>query len=143
MLRLHYHRGEEEIRRSLHDGVDSAEEIIVSGIEIMVPQMCAEPCSSGIGRSPGWLFARCGEVPYIGHHVEYPSAGAFAIEAFCGFPARWYESVNERFQRLHEFLKPCLLHRPIVHLEIDVGMIVAVPRSLDFVCPQALEVRRQ
>ena len=46
-------------------------------------------------------------------------------------------------ERLHVALHPGRLGEPVVHLQVDVVVVVAVPRRLQVLVPLALQVRRQ
>ena len=57
---------------------------------------------------------------------------------------------TDLFQRLDQicqwamtFRKIGNICRPVVHLNIDIGMIVAVPWGLNSICPKTLQVRRK
>ena len=89
------------------------------------------------------MLARSGVVPYVGHHVLYPAFGILSVEVFCTLLSAWYQPERKVYQGFMEFRKVSGFCYPVIHLDIYVGVIVSVPRSMEGVCPKALEIRRQ
>ena len=73
--------------------------------------------------------------------MDDPAAGT-VVDARGLFPGR-----NEGFEVIDkgkvEFGEIADFGGPIVHLDVDVEVIIAVPGSLEMLVPEALEVRRQ
>ena len=63
------------------------------------------------------------------------------------FPRGVATSGHQRFgeldQRIVQFGQVARLRRPVVHLQVDVGVVVGVPRCIDVLVPNALQVGRQ
>ena len=58
-----------------------------------------------------------------------------------------YRTVHSQFfheikQRLMTIRKICILRRPVIHFRVDVGGIIAAPRRLHMIVPDALQVGR-
>ena len=103
--------------------------------------MCAKPCSSCVGCAPRRMLARGSVVPYIGHHVLHPSLSLRTVEILrCLLSAR-YKLEHQLGKRKVKFAEVALLCNPVVHLNVDVGVVVTVPRCAESVCPQSLKVR--
>ena len=135
--------GTKEPGGTFQDGIDTTQIILVLRIQIVFPQMGTQPSATGIGSSPGGVFTGSGIIPYVGHHVEYPAICLIAIESMRTCFSRRDKALHQRCQRLIEFGKTGLFQRPVVHLDIDVRMIVPVPRSRYSICPESLQIGRQ
>ena len=64
-----------------------------------------------------------------------------AILHACGLMTGLDQRSDEIEQRQLALREVCNLGRPIVHLNVHIGVIVAVPRRLDLVGPYTLQVR--
>ena len=58
-----------------------------------------------------------------------PSAGVGTVKCFGGGLTTLYQSAGQCHKGLVKFRKVALLHRPVIHLHIDVEVVVAVPRG--------------
>ena len=132
---------EVEQRRLFQDRVGPAQELAVAREGVMLPEMLAQPGRAADGRAPARVFARRGESPRVGDDVRHPAARI--VVGLRGLAARLDQRGDELVQRLMEFGEVADLGGPVVHLHVDVEMPVAVPRSLDFLGPDALQVGGQ
>ncbi len=103
--------------------------------------MLHEPRRSGRPQPGSWKIARAREAPGVGDVVrdESPRAVVNARR----LPARLAQRLEEVEQRQMRFREVGDLGRPVVHLQVDVEVIVAVPRRAHAVVPQALQIRGQ
>ena len=105
----------------------------------MLIQMLAQPSSGGIGSSPRGMLARRRELPYITQYMGHPSS--CVIEGFRGpLPTRdlSLRPFDHRKMKLGEIGH---LSGPQIHLQIDIQMIIPIPRRMDRITPQPLQVR--
>ena len=71
------------------------------------------------------------------------SPASCGVVSLGGGGARDDESVDvidEWFLTLHQIAWP---RQPVIHLQIDIQMIIRVPRRHDFIAPQTLKICRQ
>lgn len=79
------------------------------------------------------MFPGSRKTPNIGHHVGYPPVGI--VKDLCCFATRFrkpFGHLNEgpvQFRQIGDF------SRPVIHLNVDVEVIIAVPGCLDSLCP--------
>ena len=132
---------EVEERRLLQDRIGPAQELAVEREGVVLPEVLAEPRRAADGRAPGRIFAGRGEAPGVGDDVRHPAARV--VVGLRGLAARLDQRGDELVQRLVQLGEVADLGRPVVHLDVDVEMPVAVPRRLDFLGPDALQVGRQ
>ena len=95
---------------------------------------------SGTAPSSGCSPGR-GEAPRIVDRVDRPAARA-VVDAR-GPRARRAHRLDQPNERLDGLRQVRRLGQPVVHLDVDVGVVVAVPGRLDGVGPEALQVGRQ
>ena len=143
MFRLTYHGRPEELGGALHYGIYFRQVSGVGVVQVMLPEVGAEPCAAGIGGAPGGMLPGIGVAPGIRHHVHHPSTRGRAIEharrMLAGADSPPHQ-VDEWSVQLSQIAR---LGQPMVHLHVDVGVIVAVPGRGDAVGPQPLQVGRQ
>ena len=132
---------EVEQRRLLQDRIGPAQELAVEREGVVLPEMLAEPGRAADGRAPGRGLAGRGEAPRVGDDVRHPAARV--VVGLRGLAARLDQRGDELVQRLVQLGEVADLGRPVVHLHVDVEVPVAVPRRLDFLGPDALQVGRQ
>ena len=143
MRRFLHGGGTKEPGGTFQHGIDTAQIILVLRIQIVFPQMGAQPGTTGIGGSPGGVFTGSGIIPYVGHHVKHPAIRLITIEGTRTCLSRRDKALHQRCQRLIEFGKPGLLQGPVIHLDIDVRMIISVPGSRYSIRPESLQIGRQ
>ena len=114
--------------------------LAVEGERVLIPQMRAQPRRSA-GGSPYGAFPRSGEAPGIGDDMRHPTARVVILLG--RLAPRLYQRGDELVQRLLQFRQVANQGGPVVHLHIDVQVPVAVPWRLDFLGPDALQIRRQ
>src|ERR1700678_212382 len=102
----------------------------------MPQQMGGQPGASGKRRTPFRSFTRSGEAPWVRDGMRDPSIGV--IVGFRSRPA----VMRHLFQQVENgsltILQPCRIGGPVVHLNIDVGMVVTIPWRLVFFGPKTL-----
>ncbi len=84
---------------------------------------------------------RCCEAEGIGRDGGRPSPCAKVIA--CRYGTRLDQCAHIVDKRLRALLQTALHHRPVIHLDIDVVMVVGVPRSVRVGQPQSLQVGGQ
>jgi hypothetical protein len=57
-----------------------------------------------------------------------------------GFSAAGPKVVGKVEERLVTFGQIADLGRPVIHLDVDIDMVIAVPRGVNVLVPEALEV---
>ncbi len=117
--------------------------MLVKAVEVVFPQVGAQPCSSGVGGSPRRVLARFGELPRIGHHVHHPSLSIVAVKYFRGVLSAFDRAFHQVDEGAVELMQIAGLHLPVVHLHVYVGVIIAVPWSPHFISPQPLQIGRE
>ena len=85
------------------------------------------------------MLAWSSEAPWIADHMSGPASGT--VEVAGSFASRGHQPFGKMNQWQMQFREIADLARPVVHLYINIKVIVAVPRGLDSVGPQALQVR--
>ena len=109
----------------------------------MLPEVCTKPGSTCVSGAPRRVLARSGIVPDVGHHMLNPAFRLWTIEVFCRFFSTRYQPEYQLCERKMELAEIALFGDPVVHLDIDIGVVVSVPRGVECVCPKTLEVRRK
>ena len=141
MLRFLDQVVEVELGGVFQDRIGPAQELAVEREGVVLPQVLAEPGRAADGGAPGGGFAGRGEAPGIGDHVRHPAARI--VVGLGRLAARLDQRRDELVQRLVKFGQIADLGGPVVHLHVDVEVPIAVPRRLDFLGPDALQVGRQ
>ena len=103
--------------------------------------MLAEPSGRRVGRTPRGMLARRRELPDIPQDMGHPATGV--IEGFGGSLATGHLLFRPFHQRQMQLREVGHLRRPMIHLQIDVQVIVSIPRRMDRVAPESLQVGRQ
>ena len=86
------------------------------------------------------MLARCRKLPRIAQDMGHPTTGI--VEGLgCPF-ATGYLLLRPFDHRQMQFGQVRHFGRPMVHLEVDVQVVVAIPRSMDGITPQSLQVGR-
>jgi hypothetical protein len=137
-LRLAHQGRQEELGGTPHRGVRLLEEGAISGVRVVLPQVVGEPRTAGEGRAPVGPLAWRGEVPRVGDDVCHPAVGA--VVRLRRLLAVRHELRDEPEQRPVAVRQVRRLCQPVVHLDVDVQVEVAVPRRLHLLRPEPLEV---
>ena len=103
--------------------------------------MLAQPSCRSIGCTPRRMFARRSKLPDISQNMRYPSFGII-IRLRRTF-ATCHLLLGPLNQRKMQFRQIGYLCRPMIHLQINIQVIIAIPRRMDRITPQALQIRRQ
>ena len=107
----------------------------------MLPQLRAQPGARHRRCAPLHAFHQRGFAKYIGGMVQHPAIGAVHLRAVTRpGTAVVIDKIPERFRG---FRKVAHLGRPVVHLDVDVGMIIRIPGCGVLLIPDTLQVCRQ
>ena len=137
------HRLVEETCGTLHHGIPLAQEIEVERIEIMLPKVRAKPSATRHPHTRRSIIDGTGDAPEVGVVMQHPRRGvAHAIHHTCRIASRLAHFANQSEEGLVEFGEIADLRGPIVHLEVDVAGVFAVPRGEHLVVPDALQIGR-
>ena len=133
------HERQQELCGLLHRGIGMAAEIVlVAGEQIMLPLVQREPWPCNRESPPPHTIADGRVSEGIGHMVDRPSLGAEGLPGShpSGHPYR----LNPFGVRYDGLGKVAHLGRPVIHLDVDVGVEVRIPGSLEFLVPYSLKV---
>ena len=116
---------------------------MVARIVVVVPQMGGQPRTGHRAEVVlhGLVAERCGEAEGIGGDGRGPPPRT-EIRLRRHRPA-FHLRPHIVHHRLHAFQEVILQGRPVVHLDVDVVVVVAVPWPVDIVEPKSLEIGRQ
>ena len=132
---------EEELRRLFHHRIGAREKRAIRVEQVVLPQMLREPRGAGRPQSGARQIAGRGEAPDVGDVMRDEAARAVVhARGLAAWLAQRIEKVEQRLVQLGEVGH---LRRPVVHLQVDVEVIVGVPRRAHAVVPQALQVGGQ
>ena len=73
----------------------------------------------------------------------YPSLCLRTIEILCCLLSTWYQLENQFCKREVELAEIALFCNPMVHLDIDIGVVVTVPRRIERIGPKSLKIWRK
>ena len=132
---------EEELRRLLHHRIRAREEGAIAAEQVVLPEMLRQPGGAGRPQARARQVAGRREAPDVGDVMGDEAARA-VVDAR-GLAARLAQRLEEVEQRLVQLGEVGHLRRPVVHLQVDVEVIVGVPRRVHAVVPEALQVRGQ
>ena len=136
---------ETELRRTFHQRIClPAQELAIGRKAVMLVQMRAEPGTAHLPVGPRGRANtkphRVGSPPDVDVVVRHPTGKivGFFGRALSG-PAQLRDQAD---QRLGAVAQVAALHRPVVHLDVDVRGPVTAPRRRHLVVPDALQVGR-
>ena len=133
-----------------HDGVNVVPHIRhIAGILIIFPNILNQPCNGR--RRPAPVKTPAGSGIAVGSGLGMGHEAVFRVCCsaldprvdLCCDPARLPQALHKPHQRIAALRQIGDVGGPVVHLEIDVGVIVGHPRGIVAVVPNALEVGRQ
>ncbi len=130
-----------ELRAAFQNRIRPLQVFAVEREGILIPQVRTQPSRPARGRAPGGLLARRSETPGIRDDMRDPAARV--VIRLRRFAPRLHQRRDELVQRFLQLRQIADERRPVVHLHIDVEVPVSVPRRLDFLGPDALQIRRQ
>ena len=130
---------EKELRRLLHHRIRAREERAIGLEQVVLPQMLREPRGAGRPQPRARQIAGRREAPDVGDVMR--DEPARAVVHARGLAAGLAQRIEKLKQRLVQLGKVGHLRRPVVHLQIDVEVIVGVPRRAHAVVPHALQIR--
>ena len=107
----------------------------------MFPKMEGQPGSGYREVSPAYIVTDGRMAEGIGHMVHRPP---FRSESLArSHPSRNPYRIYPVGQGNRRFAEVAHFGRPIIHLDVDIGMEIRVPRGLDLFVPYALQVGRK
>ena len=136
---LNHHLVEEE-GSPLQDGISLAQELLVPGVEVVLPQMLAQPCTARSPHARRRIVDGTRHAPDVGVVMEHPAVGA--VHHLRTLLAGLAHLADEAEEGLVEVGQISDFRRPVVHFQVDVAGILAVPRGEELVVPDALQVGR-
>ena len=107
---------------------------------VMFPEMLAAPGRAAGPHPVPYISDRTGPEPCI-RRVMGDEAAA-VINVFCGLSAARPQVVSQVEERFVTFGQVADLCGPVVHLDVDIDVVIAVPRRFDVLVPDTLEVCR-
>ena len=131
---------QEELGGPLHDRVHLFQELPVPREEVVLPEVGAQPGASGREGSPVGAIHRRRDAPEIGVLVLDPAARTVVLPR--DLAALVGQLLDHPDERLRELAEVRHFGGPVVHLQVDVGRVLRVPRRVLVLVPDALEVRR-
>ena len=127
--------------RPAHRRVVLCELFLVTAEEEALPNVLTHPRTAIVCRAPNRALTGSGKAPDIGNDVRDPAARI--VVGLCGCLARLDQRLHVVEQRNVTRCEVGGLGKPVVHLDIDVEVVVAIPRRRVFLCPDSLEVCRE
>ena len=125
-----------------HDRENLFQELTVTGIFIMGPEMCTQPCRSHHPVSCRNIdILRSGISESIRIMVHRPPSAAIHFPG--SLPAVLYKSRDEIKQGFMAFGQPAYLCRPVIHLRINIHCIFRIPRWKILLVPDSLQIGRK
>ena len=129
-----------ETGRVQHNGVVLAQEVLVTCIEIVFPQMATEPRRAHRPETRlGTVYRTC-DAPLVCVVVQHPAFHAIHIAS--RLLALFVYLADELEQGFVQLCQVGDLRGPVVHLEVDVRGVFRVPRREHLVVPKTLQVGR-
>ena len=135
-LRMGYHIRKVEQGRSFHGVIVTIEKLLVAREEIVLPQVCGQPCSATGIHAPVGTVDDARGAPDVGVVMCHPSTAA--IHVACRGLAGLCEVFDEVEERLFTLRDVAHVGNPVVHFGIDIDGVFAVPRRIGFLVPHAL-----
>jgi hypothetical protein len=89
--------GQEELGRSLHDGIGLPEELNVTRVEVVLPEVLAEPGATGWPHAPLSTIDRRGPAPDVRVVMRHPAVGP--VMYLCGLTSRRLQLADHAQQR--------------------------------------------
>ncbi len=130
----------EEQRRPFQRRVGATgQEVLVPGEQVVFPEVVTEPGPAGRPDAVD-VVDRRGAPPVVGVVVDHPPPGAVLLPG--GPRAADGQVVDQVEQGLVALAEVRALRRPVVHLDVDVGGVLAPPGGVEQLVPDALEVGR-
>ena len=125
-----------------HDRENLFQELTVTSIFIMGPEMCTQPCRSHhpVSRRNTDIL-RSGITEGICVMMHRPSPAAIHFSG--SLPAVLYKSRDEIKQGFMTLGQPTYLRRPVIHLCINIHCVFRVPWWEIFLVPDSLQIGRK
>ena len=120
-----------------------AQEFHVAGIVVVFPQVGGEPWASHGIEVPRHVLVsqRRGEAEDVARDGGGP-ATCTEVGFGCTF-TRLLQRADKVDEGLYTFAQTCAAGGPVVHLQVDVVVVVHVPRAIHLIGPDALQVGRE
>ena len=116
------------------------EELLVTCVEIVLPNVSGEPSPTIWEFSPRCTIYRTCYAPQVCVVVSHPTATA--IHCASSLFTSDCEVSNHIEERLVSVGQVSHLGRPVVHLRIDVDGVLRVPWCIELVVPESLQISR-
>ena len=126
------------------DGIAFATQpFAVAGVVVVIPQMSGQPRTGGRTQivRHGPVAQRSRKAEWVGRDGSRPSTSS-PITAGCLF-AGLHLRLDVVNHGLHTFQQVVAEGGPVVHLDIDVVVVIAMPRAVNVVEPNTLQVGGQ
>ena len=115
------------------------EKLFIAGEQIMFIRMLRKPRGPHRPDADNAVRRR-GEAKRIREVMRHPAAAAVIHLRDAAAGVRLRERVHQIKQRLVAFGEITNFRRPVIHLDVDVEMIIAVPGGVHFVVPEPLKI---
>ena len=135
-VRLHV--VDEEVGSTFHNVEILGEELFVACVEIMLPDVGGQPCSSCGEHAPGCTVNRTCDTPEVCVMMGHPSFTAIHLLSRDGTCLT--EVSDHREEGLLCLCEVTHQGRPVVHLGIDVDGVFRIPGCIDLVVPDTLQI---
>src|ERR1700752_486379 len=134
-----YQRIYKKLCGAFHHRISARQKLFVVGEFVVLPEVCAKPCSAGGPESPEWTIYRRGLSPQISVVMANPAACA-VMDSCCARTIlnQFRHHSQQRFMTLRQVRS---FYRPVVHLRVDIDGVLAFPRRRHQMVPNTLQVR--
>ena len=132
------HVVDQEVGSTFHHREIISEELLVARIQVMLPEVCRQPCSTCGEHAPrGAVDGTC-DTPEVCVMMGHPSLTAIHLLSCDGTSLT--EVLDHREEGLLRLRKITHERRPVVHLGIDVDGVFRVPGRVDLIVPDTLQI---
>ncbi len=108
---------------------------------MLVIMLCEPGCRFRLPKSGGPID-NTGKAPNIGVEKKRPTF-IYARYFLRGNSARYHKAHDKIKQRLSQLRQIGGFRQPVIHLQINVDVVVGIPRRGDGVIPHTLQIRGQ
>ena len=136
--RMFHEEIQEELRRAFQHRIIGFQEILITGEQVVLPQVLSQPSPSGRPHASRRKVHRAGNAPQVGIVMRHPSATFIHVAG--GLGTRHRQVFQHGEQRLVHLAQVGHLCRPIVHFRVNVDGVFAVPRRVRTAVPNALQI---
>lgn len=133
--------GQPKLGSAFQCGINRTQIIAVTGEGEVFPQMLAHPPTTAPPDAPTQMCARRSPTPTVRGVTDHPTGCARPEISLRRPGAGFYQVLRHAQHRCVQLAQVGRLGGPIVHLVVDVRFIVALPRQVEAIAPDALRVR--